>query len=221
MSLNDIFRGKETINNSKGCGGVMRIAPIPLYAAVDNRMDIMEADKLAGDAAEITHQHPLGYIPAALMSHVIYRLVLDENPTREGLIEYIYEGIGKLDDLFPQHHREVLEMMGMARVAIDLSANDHSDLQNIGALGGGWVGDEALVIALYCAIRHFDNFEEAMIAAVNHGGDSDSTGAVTGNILGAAIGYDAIPQFFKDDIELHDVILHMADDLYCGKVTKM
>ncbi len=41
MSLNDIFRGKETINNSKGCGGVMRIAPIPLYAAVDNRMDIM------------------------------------------------------------------------------------------------------------------------------------------------------------------------------------
>lgn len=55
MSLNDIFRGKETINNSKGCGGVMRIAPIPLYAAVDNRMDIMEADKLAGDAAE---NHP-------------------------------------------------------------------------------------------------------------------------------------------------------------------
>lgn len=90
MSLNDIFRGKETINNSKGCGGVMHIAPIPLYAAVDNRMDIMEADKLAGDAAEITHQHPLGYIPASLMSHVIYRLVLDENPTREGLTEYIY-----------------------------------------------------------------------------------------------------------------------------------
>lgn len=34
MSLNGIFRGKETINNSKGCGGVMRIAPIPLYAAL-------------------------------------------------------------------------------------------------------------------------------------------------------------------------------------------
>lgn len=118
---------------------------------------------------------------------------MDENPTREGLIEYIYEGIGKLDDLFPQHHREVLEMMGIARVAIDLSANDHFDLQNIGALGGGWGGEETLAIALYCAIRHFDNFEEAMIAAVNHGGDSDSTGAVTGNILGAAIGYDAIP----------------------------
>ena len=220
-SLNDIYRGKDPINNSKGCGGVMRIAPIPLYAVVDNRMDILEADKLAGDAAEITHQHPLGYIPASLMSHVIYRLALDGHPTKEDLIAYVLEGMGKLGDLFSQHHQEVLEMMGMARVAIDLSANDRSDLQNIGALGGGWVGDEALAIALYCSIRHFDDFEQAMIAAVNHGGDSDSTGAVTGNILGAAVGYEVIPQFFKDDLELHDVILHMADDLYRGEVTKM
>ena len=220
-SLNDIYRGKDPINNSKGCGGVMRIAPIPLYAAVDNRMDILDADKLAGDAAEITHQHPLGYIPAALMSHIIYRLTLDENPTRDGLIEYVLEGMGKLGDLFPQHHLEDLEMMSLARIAIDLSGNDRSDLQNIDALGGGWVGDEALAIALYCTIRHFDNFEQAMIAAVNHGGDSDSTGAVTGNILGAAVGYEAIPRFYKDDLEMHDLILHMADDLYCGEVTKM
>ena len=220
-SLNDIYRGKDPINNSKGCGGVMRIAPIPLYAAVDNRMDILEADKLAGDAAEITHQHPLGYIPAALMSHIIYRLALDENPTKDSLIEYILGGMGKVDDLYPQHHQENLEMMGIARVAIDLSTNDRSDLENIGALGGGWVGEEALAIALYCSIRHFDNFEHAVIAAVNHGGDSDSTGAVTGNILGAAIGYETIPHSFKDDLELHDVILHMADDLYRGEVTKM
>lgn len=220
-SLSDIYRGKDPINNSKGCGGVMRIAPIPLYAAVDGRMDILDADRLAGDAAEITHQHPLGFIPAALMSHVIHRLALDVNPTRESMIEYIREGMGKLDDLFPQHHLENLEMMGMAKAAIDLTSNDRTDLQNIKALGEGWTGEEALAIALYCALKHFDSFEEAMIASVNHGGDSDSTGAVTGNILGSALGNEAIPQFFKDDLEMHDLILHMADDLYRGEVTKM
>jgi len=220
-SLSDIYRGKDPINNSKGCGGVMRVAPISLYAAVDGRMDILDADKLAGEAAEITHQHPLGFIPAALMSHVIYRLALDENPTREGMAEYIREGLEKLKDLFPQYHSENLEMIRMAQAAIDLSSNDGTDLENIKTLGEGWTGEEALAIALYCALKHFDSFEDAMIASVNHGGDSDSTGAVTGNILGAALGYEAIPQFFKDDVELHDVILHMADDLYRGEVTKM
>lgn len=87
--------------------------------------------------------------------------------------------------------------------------------------GGGWTGEEALAIALYCSLRYLDNFEEAMIAAVNHAGDTDSTGAITGNILGAALGYEAIPQFYKDDLELHDLILHMADDLYRGEITKM
>ena len=94
-------------------------------------------------------------------------------------------------------------------------------MESIGQIGEGWIGDEALAIALYCALKHFDSFEEAMIASVNHGGDSDSTGAVTGNILGAAVGYEAIPQFFKDDLEMHDLILHVADDLYSGEVTKI
>jgi ADP-ribosylglycohydrolase len=69
-------------------------------------------------------------------------------------------------------------------------------------------------------MKHFDSFEDAMIAAVNHDGDSDSTGAITGNILGAAIGYDAIPDFYKKGLEMYDLILHMADDLYRGEVTK-
>jgi len=55
-----------------------------------------------------------------------------------------------------------------------------------------------------------------VIAAVNHKGDSDSTGAVTGNILGALIGYNAIDAKWKENLELANVILEMADDLYHG-----
>ena len=218
-SLDDIYRGKEPINNSKGCGGVMRIAPIPLYASVDGRMSIEDADLLAGEAAEITHQHPLGFISAALMSHIIYRLALDPEPTQEGMKGYIREGIARIRELYKAYPSSVEEMAELAERAISLLDNGKTDLENIGCLGEGWTGDEALAIALYCALKHFDSFEDAMIAAVNHRGDSDSTGAVTGNILGAAIGYDNIPQFFKDDLELHDVILHMADDLFRGKKT--
>jgi ADP-ribosylglycohydrolase len=220
-SLNEIYRGKDPMNNSKGCGGVMRVAPIPLYAVVDNRMSITDASWLAGEAAEITHQHPLGFIPAALVAHIIYRLALDEAPSRDSFENYIHEGMGAMEKLYPQYPSDVKCMGELCDKAIMLANNSSSDVLNIELIGGGWTGDEALAIALYCATRHFDNFEQALIAAVNHAGDSDSTGAITGNILGAAVGYDAIPQIFKDDLELHDVILHMADDIYRGEITKM
>ena len=220
-SLYAIYKGHDPINNSKGDGGVMRVAPIPLYAVVDNRMSITDAARLAGDAAEITHQNPLGFIPAALVAHIIYCLALDEAPNRETFEGYIREGMAAMETLYPQHASDVKYMGELCDKAITLANNSRPDLENIESIGGGWTGEEALTIALYCSVRHFDNFERALIAAVNHAGDSDSTGAITGNILGAAIGYDAIPKKFKDDLELHDVILHMADDIYRGEVTKM
>ena len=220
-ALDAIYRGREPQNNSKGCGGVMRVAPIPLYAAVEGRMSLEEADRLAGDAAEITHLHPLGYIPAALASHIIYCLALDPKPTQESMKRYIREGVEMMRKLYASTQKEVEFMADLAEEAILLTNDKTSDLDNVIRLGEGWTGEEALAIALYCALKHFDNFKEAMIAAVNHGGDSDSTGAVCGNILGAAVGYEAIPQFYKDNLEMHDLILHIADDLWRGDVTKM
>lgn len=92
-SLNDILIGREPVNNSKGCGGVMRIAPIPLYGVVDDRMNIQEVCRLAADASELTHQHPLGYIPSAFVSFVIYKLAQDNMPDREIYKDYIREGL--------------------------------------------------------------------------------------------------------------------------------
>ena len=220
-ALYAIYKGQEPYNTSKGDGGVMRVAPIPLYALAEGRMTITDSDRLAGDAAEITHQHPLGYIPAALVAHIIYRLAENESPSRNDFECYIHEGVEAIKALFPQYPYDANYMGELVSKAIELADNNKSDVENVESIGGGWTGEEALAIAIYCTLKYFDNFEDAMIAAVNHSGDSDSTGAVTGNILGAAIGYEAIPQFYKDDLEMHDLILHMADDLYRGEVTKM
>ena len=220
-SLNDIFRGIDPINNSKGCGGVMRIAPIPLYGVTADRMDIQEVCKLAADASELTHQHPLGYIPSALVAYVIYKLAQDEAPERETYKDYIREGLKVIAELFPNHPEELKQFTTLIKTAIlwsDISTDDVRTIEE--ELGGGWVAEETVAIAVFCSLAYFDSFERAMIASVNHKGDSDSTGAVTGNILGAAFGYNAIPQHFKDDVELHDVILHVADDLWRGETTK-
>ena len=83
-------------------------------------------------------------------------------------------------------------------------------------IGEGWVGEEALGIAVYSALKYPDDFRRAVIAAVNHDGDSDSTGAITGNILGAYLGLSRIPPEWVEVIELKDVLIQIADDLLVG-----
>ena len=101
-------------------------------------------------------------------------------------------------------------------LAFALSQNDSPDLMNIHELGQGWVGEEALAIAVYCSLRYSDDFSKAICTAVNHGGDSDSTGAITGNIVGAIVGMSGIEPMWTDDLELKDVILELSNDLFEG-----
>lgn len=230
-ALQDILRGKDPYNNSKGCGGIMRTAPVALYGAVwrdtpegeplEGRIsNIKDVDMLAADAAEITHQHPLGWLSSALEAHVIYRIMQKDCPTVDDFKAYLSEGYDILLSLYPNEGAGITQLRALTDKALGLVGSSASDVDNIEAIGEGWVAEETLAIAVYCAVKYFDNFEKAVIASVNHKGDSDSTGAVTGNILGAVVGYDAIPEFFKTDLELHDVILHVADDLWRGRTTK-
>ena len=198
-------------NNSKGCGGVMRVAPTALDPVLRSKFTIQQIDMEAAQAAAITHGHSLGYMPAAMLCHIISRIVFPESE-RMPLKEIVLEARDTIAELFrgDSHLDELLELVNDA---IDLSENAMDDLDNIHWLGEGWVAEETLAIAIYCALRYQNDFSKGIIAAVNHNGDSDSTGAVTGNILGALIGYDAIKEKWKTNLELHDLILEITDEL--------
>ena len=108
------------------------------------------------------------------------------------------------------------ELISIINLAAELSENNDNDLDNIHRLGEGWVAEETLAISIYCSLRHQKDFSAGIVAAVNHKGDSDSTGAVTGNILGAVLGYDAIDDKWKNDLELKEIVNEMAEDLCHG-----
>ena len=197
----------DEINNSKGCGGVMRVAPVGMLQP----FDIGELDMEGAEIAAITHCHSLGYMPAALFTHIIHRLLFAQ--TYRTLKETVQEALDSVAVLF-RRDDHIRELVKIIQRAIKLSENNMSDLDNIHELGEGWVAEEALAIAVYCCLRHPFDFSMCIIAAVNHKGDSDSTGAIAGNILGAALGYDRIDTKWKEKLELSDVILRVADDLH-------
>lgn len=200
----------DPINNSKGCGGVMRVAPL---AAVQ-RGSIRSLEEQAAEVAAITHTHPLGYMPAAVLCHILNRIIFPvDYPI--SLLQIVQEAKETVHEMY-EHTEYIDQLTTIIDLAVELSGNDEADAANIRQLGQGWVAEEALAIAIFCSLRYEGDFSAGVIAAVNHDGDSDSTGAITGNILGAMVGYKAIEQKWKDDLELADLILGIADDVCHG-----
>ena len=174
------------INDSKGCGGVMRTAPIGLAFRGNRAFD------LGVRAAAITHGHKTGYLTAGFLSELISRLLAGDS------IDKALAGVTKRLRAC-EGSSSTLEY---TTLAIDLAKSGTcTDLQNIQVLGSGWVAEEALAISIYCALRHQDNFENAIAASVCHSGDSDSTGSITGAIVGTILGFDAIPKRWVLGIE--------------------
>lgn len=223
-AISDMQKGLEPQNDSCGCGGVMRVAPIPLICFRHHYGDVegMAAAVEAAEAARLTHKHPLGFLPAAALSLILSRLL--ERTGIDGAVEFACNSLEKLVsehdgdrtylELWPKDVKKLQDIltcavrMGMSRCG--------ADAECIGQLGQGWTGHEALAIAVYCAARHADSFEDAVVAAVNHDGDSDSTGAICGNIMGLIHGRNRIPECYTEHLELLDVIEDIADDLYEG-----
>ncbi|WP_373190306.1 ADP-ribosylglycohydrolase family protein [Halomonas sp.] len=192
--------GDKAVNNSKGCGGVMRVAPVGLYLWPSTATG--RAFNLACEAAALTHAHPSGILPAGVLAEVILQLLHGQS-----LPEALE--LAKAELLNHDAHLETLQFLS---TAIELADSDLSPEQAIPFLGEGWVAEEALAIAVYCALVAED-FRHGVTLAVNHDGDSDSTGSIAGNILGVMNGVDAIPASWLEPLELREVIAEIARDL--------
>ncbi len=228
-ALRDCTRGLVPHNDSCGCGGVMRTAPMALLSYIHGPADgdsRNRSDMSAAEAARITHKHPLGFFPSAILNHVLME-ILDGKADDPDLLPQVVgdssaylPGIRSEEDggrtygeLWP---KAVTTQQDLVQKALDLAGTDIPDVAAIESIGGGWTGHEALAIAVYSAVKHRHSFEDALVSAVNHSGDSDSTGAVCGNIMGCLLGRKAIPDKFIGNLECLDVLEEIARDLWTG-----
>lgn len=213
-ALNDIYAGREVHNFSKGCGGIMRVAPIGIYGATHG-WDIEKTGQLAGEVAEITHKHKMSTFASAAQAMIVQQcLLFDGEMDVLSFIKIVENAVAKLPTLFPGNEKILEDFNRLIQKAIRLEDNLLQDWEIIeNGLGGGWVAEETLAIAIFSVLRHIDDFKACVICAVNHGGDSDSTGAVAGNIIGAILGYTAIPKEFTNYLQFHNLILETTDFL--------
>jgi ADP-ribosylglycohydrolase len=168
--------GKRPWNDSKGCGGVMRVAPIGI-ACSGTPDGTRKAFHLGVVAAAITHGHPTGQLAAGALAMTIANLI-DGHTLGQALANA---------HLVLSEQPASEETTSALQRAMRLAASEPNSPEAVRKLGEGWIAEEALAIAVYCALSAPD-LPSALFLAINHDGDSDSTGSITGNLVGCLYG---------------------------------
>jgi ADP-ribosylglycohydrolase len=190
------------LNDSKGCGGVMRTAPAGLAFPAEL------AFQYGAEFAALTHGHPSGYLTGGYMAELVARLV--EGTDLAAAVTTVLESLAAYEG-----HEETLERVRLAQV---LAGSGEAPHEAIARLGLGWVGEEALAIAVYCALCSPADFRQAVTWAVNHSGDSDSTGSICGAMVGASLGAEGIPLSWRETVESHAEMSQLADTMHSAFV---
>jgi ADP-ribosylglycohydrolase len=161
---------------SKGSGTAMRAAAIGLLY----QHDPARLREVAIASSLMTHRHPAA-LAASVGAATLVKLALDGTPVES----YMREVMSATDGLSDEFDLAIL------RVGHVLGWTD--EIGSLAHIGQGWVGEEAVALALYCVLRCPNDYVSAVRLAVNHGGDSDTVGCIVGGIMGARLGLDAIP----------------------------
>lgn len=194
---------QHPINNSKGCGGIMRVAPIGL---IDEDENIIA--QLGAESSALTHGHPLSSLSSAYLAVLIHRLLTSNISPQLVLdtLNFIKSKFSTMDYLS--------DFTEIIKLATNLSQTTDNDFINFQRLGKGWVAEETLAIALYCSLKYQKDPCRAIEISVNHDGDSDSTGSITGQIVGVQQSNSLwLPASYLNKLELRDVIISLGKKL--------
>jgi ADP-ribosylglycohydrolase len=192
---------EHPLNDSKGCGGVMRVAPIGLLA----QWRPEEVAELAISAAALTHGHPSGYLSAGAMAAIV----------RQALDGIELAQAAQQSRAIISGRKGAEETVSMIDAALSAASSDASNRrQVVGSLGeGGWCGEDALAIGLYTALVG-QSFPQVLSIAANHDGDSDSTASIAGQLYGASKGLADLPNAWIRRLDVLDILLGLVRDIF-------
>lgn len=185
------------LNESKGNGGVMRVAPIG-FCFGREAFSMEEVMKMGAESAALTHGHPLGYISSAMMAGLINECVYGTSSTLRDAVNLALDQTVRMFESTPS----TSELKQLVLRAMELAGTDGDAVEHIAQLGHSACAESTMAISVYCALRYEDSFDQAICTAVNFNGDSDSVAAVTGNILGAWKGVGWIDQKWIEPLHM-------------------
>ncbi|MFX0196222.1 MAG: ADP-ribosylglycohydrolase family protein [Candidatus Hodarchaeota archaeon] len=197
LGVRNLERGihwsESGIARSKGCGSAVRSAPIGCFYQRDSE----KLREMAHAAGICTHGHPSADA-ACIGTAYLVKLILDgEQP--EDLIDKLIGFTAGISSEFDE---------SISKIKNCLTWSDEE--KALSYLGQGLVGQEAVAIALFCFLRHLDEYEATVLRGANTNGNSATIACIAGALSGALVGINGIPTNWVAKIEKNAYLDNLA-----------
>lgn len=204
------------INNASSPGAMPVAVAVALFFD-PQRMEPAQVGTLAAEAVALTHGNPEVFLSGVVLAYSIAGILHQpECPLKEQFVQACAAMQGQFGTLFPLQSKLVAQRVHAAiRLAADKEAEPRQCMERLVC----YTCAECLSGAIYACLKASEDFDGAMILAVNHSGLSCATGAITGAVIGAYLGIEALPDFYLESLEAKAPLEQLAKDLTMGGLT--
>ena len=164
----------------------------------------------------LTHGDPCAFLSAAVLAYAITGILMEPELSLE---EQFTAAIAAVDHQFRSKYSETYTVTATLSAAVERAKAAEPMGQVMESLQC-YSAMNCLAGAIYAAIANSEDFDTAMITAVNHSGYSSAVAGITGAILGAKMGHNALPDFYLESLEPVKELCQLADDMLSGTPDK-
>lgn len=209
----EFFGTMDNPRNSNAAPGALTEAVATGLFYQPRRIPAEQVGSMAAELIALTHGSPETFLSGAVLSYVIAGILQEpEHPLEDQFLQAVDAMQAQFGEKFPQaedlgrHLREVISIALQGEIA------PQEGMEKLHCLDA----DQCLAGAMFACLVSPEDFDRAVIIAVNHSGNSAAVGAITGAILGAKLGEYALPEFYLESLDCADALCQIAEDMLCG-----
>lgn len=199
-------------NNNAAPGAITSAVAVGLFYN-HKRLSPEQVGTLSGELVALTHGNPEAFLSGVVLAYTITGILQEPSIP---LADQFQQAIAVMDGQFRSQFFQAEDLALQLRRAIALAKSSTVDIQEGMEQLGCMDAPQCLAGAMYACLLYPNDFDSAIITAVNHSGMSAAVGAITGAILGAKLGEEALPDFYLESLDCVEPLQYLAEDMLSG-----
>lgn len=208
-----LYGTMDSARNDNNAPGAITAAVAAGMFYNTKRLAPEQVGTLAGELIALTHGNPETFLSGVVLAYTITGIL--QEPACP-LADQFLQAIAVMDGQFRSRFVQAEDLAQQLRRAISLvksgTVSPREGMEQLGCMDT----PQCLAGAMFACLTASDDFDTAIITAVNHSGMSAAVGAIAGAILGARLGEEALPEFYLESLECKEAVCLLAEDMLCG-----